>query len=179
MTDHFARSNSAATSPKAARVAELHRLCDEDYAKGKQQRATAGPAPAYNPLAVTDRSQTTVKPSNLDIAISVAQQLLDSDQVLSLREALRLLLRALGAEPAQAPAGRCPAALPDDPTPCDGSPIVTVIDRRNAGVDACERHGVRLLTLLNGSYVISLPDAPAGTAARVFRAADGPHGGGQ
>ncbi|MEV0470242.1 hypothetical protein AB0I50_09570, partial [Streptomyces prunicolor] len=28
-----------------------------------------------------------------------AQQLLDSDQVLSLREGLRLLLRALGAEP--------------------------------------------------------------------------------
>lgn len=40
------------------------------------------------------------EPSDLDVAISVAQQLLDSDQVLSLREALRLLLRALDAEPA-------------------------------------------------------------------------------
>lgn len=36
--------------------------------------------------------------SDLEVAISVAQQLLDSDQVLPLREALRLLLRALGAE---------------------------------------------------------------------------------
>lgn len=39
------------------------------------------------------------EPSDLDVAIRVAQQLLDSDQVLSLREALRLLLRALDAEP--------------------------------------------------------------------------------
>lgn len=173
MTDHSARPSSAASSPRADRIAALHRLCAEDYAKGKQQRAAARPAPAYTPLAVTDRSQTTVEPSSLDVAISVAQQLLDSDQVLSLREALRLLLRALGAEPAQAPVGRCPAALPDDPTPCDGSPVVTVLDRRNAGIDACERHGVRLLTLLNGSYVIGLAHAPAGTACRIFKAAGG------
>ncbi|MEU3292997.1 hypothetical protein ABZ722_11615 [Streptomyces longwoodensis] len=38
-------------------------------------------------------------PTDLQVAISVAQQLLDSDSVLSLREALRLLLRALDAEP--------------------------------------------------------------------------------
>jgi hypothetical protein len=47
------------------------------------------------------------------------------------------------------------------------------MDRHNWGVDACERHGIRLLTLLDGSYVISLPDAPAGTACRVFKAAGG------
>jgi hypothetical protein len=39
------------------------------------------------------------EPSDLDVAISVAQQLLDSDQVVILRESLRILLRALGAEP--------------------------------------------------------------------------------
>lgn len=39
------------------------------------------------------------EPSDLDVAIRVAQQLLDSDQLLSVREALRLLLRALDAEP--------------------------------------------------------------------------------
>ncbi|WP_030173208.1 hypothetical protein [Streptomyces sp. NRRL S-813] len=44
-------------------------------------------------------SQPPAAPSDLEVAISVAQQLLDSDQVLSLREALRLLLRALDAEP--------------------------------------------------------------------------------
>lgn len=38
------------------------------------------------------------EPTDLQVAIRVAQQLLDSDRVLSLREALRLLLRALGAE---------------------------------------------------------------------------------
>ncbi|HEY9414230.1 MAG TPA: hypothetical protein VIQ30_05690 [Pseudonocardia sp.] len=37
--------------------------------------------------------------SDLDVAIRVAQQLLDSDQVPALREALRILLRALDAEP--------------------------------------------------------------------------------
>ena len=47
-------------------------------------------APASSPLA---------EPTDLDVAISVAQQLINSDQVLSLREALRLLLRALDAEP--------------------------------------------------------------------------------
>ncbi|MFF5759660.1 hypothetical protein ACFY7A_30030 [Streptomyces longwoodensis] len=45
-----------------------------------------------------------LEPTDLDVAISVAQQLLDSDSVLSLREALRLLLRALDAEP-HAPVG--------------------------------------------------------------------------
>jgi uncharacterized protein (DUF1778 family) len=39
------------------------------------------------------------EPSDLEVAVRVAQQLLDSDSVLSLREALRLLLRALDAEP--------------------------------------------------------------------------------
>ncbi|MFJ4617401.1 hypothetical protein [Streptomyces sp. NPDC088812] len=39
------------------------------------------------------------EPSDLAVAVSVAQQLLDSDQILSVREALRLLLRAIGAEP--------------------------------------------------------------------------------
>ena len=46
----------------------------------------------------TSVDNTALEPSDLAVAISVAQQLLDSDQVLSLREALRLLLRALGAQ---------------------------------------------------------------------------------
>jgi hypothetical protein len=63
-------------------------------------------APASHPVreplygAAADRIRDQLRePTDLDVAISVAQQLLDSDQVLSLREALRLLLRALGAEP--------------------------------------------------------------------------------
>lgn len=53
-------------------------------------------------LSMPLRADTTVpranEPTDLEVAVSVAQQLLDSDQVLSLREALRLLLRAIGAE---------------------------------------------------------------------------------
>lgn len=48
---------------------------------------------------MTDTTLPVAEPSDLAVAISVAQQLLGSDSVLSLREALRLLLRALDAEP--------------------------------------------------------------------------------
>jgi uncharacterized protein (DUF1778 family) len=48
---------------------------------------------------MTHALPTSVEPSDLEVAIRVAQQLLDSDSALSLREALRLLLRALDAEP--------------------------------------------------------------------------------
>lgn len=91
MTDHFAGRNASASSP--SRLAELHSAAHRDYASpaGRLARATFGTrypaAPAWE-----------AEPSDLDVAISVAQQLLDTDQVLSLREALRLLLRALGAE---------------------------------------------------------------------------------
>ncbi|NUP16606.1 MAG: hypothetical protein HOZ81_10955 [Streptomyces sp.] len=69
------------------------------------------------------------------------------------------------------PARRCPAAHPDDPTPCDGPPAVTVLDSGNAGADGCEHHGARLLASLEGGRVYALPDAPAGAAIRVFKAA--------
>lgn len=82
-----------------ARVAELHQLCDEDYIKGQQQRATPRLAPSYAALALADVGPAP-EPTDLDVAISVAQQLLDSDQAGILRESLRILLRALGAEPA-------------------------------------------------------------------------------
>jgi hypothetical protein len=45
-----------------------------------------------------DTALRPIEPSDLEVAISVAQQLLGSDSVLSLQESLRLLLRALGAE---------------------------------------------------------------------------------
>ncbi|KAB1149486.1 hypothetical protein F7R91_05525 [Streptomyces luteolifulvus] len=117
------------------------------------------------------------EPSDLEVAISVAQQLHDSDQILSLREALRLLLRALDAEPASSvPANgtgdRCPAAHPDDPSPCNGPAVVTVLDATNAGADGCEHHGARLLASLEGGRVYGLPDAPDGAAVRVFQTAD-------
>jgi hypothetical protein len=69
--------------------------------------------------------------------------------------------------------GRCPATHPDDPTLCDGPVVVTVLDAHNAGTDGCEHHGARILASLDGGRVYPLPDAPAGAAIRVFKAADG------
>ncbi|MFF0226071.1 hypothetical protein [Streptomyces sp. NPDC004629] len=67
---------------------------------------------------------------------------------------------------------RCPAAHPDDPTPCGGPVVVTVLDVRNAGADGCEHHAARLLASLHRGRVYAPPDAPEGAAIRVFKAAD-------
>lgn len=72
MTDHFAGPDAPASHP-----------IDE---------------PLYGAAAAAVRDQLR-EPTDLEVAVSVAQQLLDSNSALSLREALRLLLRALGAEP--------------------------------------------------------------------------------
>ncbi len=91
MADLSARPDVPASS---VRVAELHRLARQDYAKGQQERAAIP-----NLFPSHTAGVHAPEPSDLDVAIRVAQQLLDSDQVLPLREALRLLLRALDAEP--------------------------------------------------------------------------------
>ncbi|NUP42346.1 MAG: hypothetical protein HOY76_36275 [Streptomyces sp.] len=70
------------------------------------------------------------------------------------------------------PALRCPAAHANDPTPCDGPVVVTILDAANAGADGCAHHGARLLASINGGRVYPLPDAPAGSAVNVFKAAD-------
>ncbi|MFF8191893.1 hypothetical protein ACF05L_13815 [Streptomyces bobili] len=67
---------------------------------------------------------------------------------------------------------RCPAAHPDDPTPCSGPLSVTVLDIHNAGANGCEHHAARMLASLERGRVYALPDAPAGAAIRVFKAAD-------
>ncbi|MBT2673974.1 hypothetical protein J7E95_24765 [Streptomyces sp. ISL-14] len=126
------------------------------------------------------------EPSDLAVAIRVAQTLLaDYGDTTGydhfayaqahggLSEALRILLRALGAESSP----RCPAALPADPSPCGGPITVTVLDPSKRGADGCERHAIRLLAALPGSYPIGLPDAPAGSAVRVFKAAGALRGG--
>ncbi|MGW4759556.1 hypothetical protein [Streptomyces chartreusis] len=72
---------------------------------------------------------------------------------------------------ALAAAQRCPAAHPEDPDPCDGPAAVTILDRTTAGADGCEHHGARMLASLEGGRVYALPDAPAGAAIRMFKAA--------
>ncbi|MCX5049339.1 hypothetical protein [Streptomyces sp. NBC_00474] len=67
--------------------------------------------------------------------------------------------------------GRCPAAHPDDPTPCTGPVLVSVLDAVNASADGCEHHGARLLASLDRGRVYPLPDAPPGAAIRTFTAA--------
>jgi len=68
---------------------------------------------------------------------------------------------------------RCPAAHPEDPTPCQGPVAVTVLDALNAGANGCEHHGARLLASIEGGRVYPLPDAPEGAAIRTFKAAGG------
>uniref|UniRef100_A0AAU1I1Q7 Uncharacterized protein n=1 Tax=Streptomyces sp. NBC_00180 TaxID=2903632 RepID=A0AAU1I1Q7_9ACTN len=75
------------------------------------------------------------------------------------------------AEETQLLAERCPAAHPEDPDACSGPAVVTVLDATNVGAKGCEHHGARLLASLDGGRVCGLPDAPAGTAVRVFKAA--------
>ncbi|WP_327691022.1 hypothetical protein OG870_16355 [Streptomyces sp. NBC_00461] len=67
--------------------------------------------------------------------------------------------------------GRCPAAHPEDPTPCLGPVVVSVLDAFNAGAEGCEHHGARLLASLDRGRVYPLPDAPPGAAIRTFTAA--------
>lgn len=66
---------------------------------------------------------------------------------------------------------RCPAAHPEDPTGCNGPVLVTVLDAKNTGALGCTHHAARLLASLDGGRVYGLPDAPAGTAIAVFKAA--------
>lgn len=137
-------------------------------------------------------------PADLAVAARVAQLLLDEHQDVdhrdlfalnrahgALTESLRILLRALGVQPDEdkgytltgTPGGgqRCPAAHPEDPTPCVGPVVVTVFDATNAGADGCEHHAARLLASITGGRPVAKPDAPAGIAVRLFRAAHHTH----
>jgi len=176
------------TTPNLDRLAELHAACREDYAKGSAQRlrATSAPAPQVG----------APDPRELATALHVARKMLavygDSSgfDIFAyaqahggLTEALRIVLRALdtepdaeqGAELLPPPSGeqRCPAAHPEDPDPCSGPVVVTVLDTHQVGANGCEHHAARLLASLDGGRVYSLPDAPDGAAIRVFKASGG------
>jgi hypothetical protein len=93
-----------------ARVAELHRLCGADYAKGQSQRAVPNLSYSYAAASLATVGTVTER-SDLDVAIRVAQKMLtvygnvDSSDIFAyaqahgaLTESLRIILRALGAE---------------------------------------------------------------------------------
>ncbi|MGW0942927.1 hypothetical protein ACWD4O_10295 [Streptomyces sp. NPDC002623] len=90
MTDHVAGPNTPASSTS---LAKLHSAAWRDYHSPAGRLARANFARRY-PASLDSQPE----PSELDVAISVAQQLIDSDSLISVREAIRLLLRALGAE---------------------------------------------------------------------------------
>ncbi|WP_435060329.1 hypothetical protein [Streptomyces sp. bgisy060] len=71
------------------------------------------------------------------------------------------------------PAGRCPAAHPADPTPCDGpANVLLILDQTNAGTYGCTAHGSRLLASLTGARPVSGPEHP-GAAIVAHKAAQG------
>lgn len=88
------------------RLAELHQLCNQDYAKGQAQRAAAG-----HPQPTTTAPLLPPMTGELDAAISIAQKVLAAYGTVEggisayaqahggITEALRILLRALNAEP--------------------------------------------------------------------------------
>jgi hypothetical protein len=104
------------------------------------------------------------------IAAAVALRSFTTDPAAVLDAKLHAAARRLGAAPEDP---RCPAAHRDDPTPCTGSAVVTVLDAGNDGASGCEHHAARLLASLDGGRVYALPDAPDGAAVRVFTAAAG------
>ena len=53
-------------------------------------------------------------------------------------------------------ADRCPAAHDEDPTPCDGEPVVRVVDQTGEGLSACVHHGARLYASLEQPRVYPL-----------------------
>ncbi|QFZ73986.1 hypothetical protein GFH48_12680 [Streptomyces fagopyri] len=129
------------------------------------------------------------EPSNLTISVNVARLLLAQHEQVdhrdlyavnrahgALAEALRLVLRAVDAEVPRSGklsdlGERCPAAQADDPSPCDGPPIVTVYAPRGEGADGCGHHAAQLLAATNNTHPVALPDAPVGAASEVFKAA--------
>ncbi|GLP71060.1 hypothetical protein TUSST3_76800 [Streptomyces sp. TUS-ST3] len=152
----------------------------------QQQTPHAWDADDNKPVIPKIPGQRPAASSELAAAIRVAHKMLDRygtvdstdifDYVQAhggLTEALRILLRTVGSEPVAPQTGaRCPAAHPEDPDPCDGPAVVTVVDRTNAGADGCAHHAARLLASIAGARVYALPDAPDGTATAVFKAAD-------
>lgn len=65
----------------------------------------------------------------------------------------------------------CNAHYSNDPNPCTGPAVVTVMFNQSQGSTACEQHAIDRLATMPDAWPIALPDAPPGAAIRIFQAA--------
>ncbi|MBG0854008.1 hypothetical protein I2W78_19685 [Streptomyces spinoverrucosus] len=123
---------------------------------------------------LTEYDRCTIKAARETLAAAASVNLLDGSAMARMIGRLEVAVERL-IEMVDETAGgnvvRCPAAHPEDPTPCGGPVVVTIIDTQNAGADGCEHHAARMLASITGARPVAKPDAPAGVALRIFRAA--------
>ncbi|MFG3152628.1 hypothetical protein ACGF7W_11325 [Streptomyces sp. NPDC048219] len=123
---------------------------------------------------LTEYDRCTIKAARETLAAAASVNLLDGCALARMIGRLEVAVERL-IEMVDETAGgnvvRCPAAHPEDPTPCGGPVVVTIIDTQNAGADGCEHHAARMLASITGARPFAKPDAPAGVALRIFRAA--------
>ncbi|MER6597461.1 hypothetical protein [Streptomyces parvus] len=127
---------------------------------------------------LTEYDRTRILAARQTLADAQSVSLLDASAMARMIGRLEVtveqLIEMLDGPPAGTPV-RCPAAHPEDATPCGGPVVVTVIDTENSGADGCEHHAARMLASISGARPVAKPDAPAGVAARVFRTAHHTH----
>ncbi|MGR6537663.1 hypothetical protein [Streptomyces rochei] len=129
-------------------------------------------------ISLTERDRCTIEAARKALAVAVSVDLLDgramARMIGRLEVAVERLIEMVD-ETSGANVVRCPAAHPEDPTPCGGPVVVTIIDKDNAGADGCEHHAARMLASITGARPVAKPDAPAGVEMRIFRAAHHTH----
>jgi hypothetical protein len=127
---------------------------------------------------LTERDRWTIVAARHALAAAESVNLLDGSAMARMIGRLEVAVERL-IELVDETAGtnvvRCPAAHPEDLTPCGGPVVVTIVDKENAGADGCEHHAARMLASISGARPVAKPDAPAGVAVRVFRAAHHTH----
>ncbi|MFE6589971.1 hypothetical protein [Streptomyces sp. NPDC057781] len=127
---------------------------------------------------LTEYDRCTVEAARRALSAAESVNLLDGSAMARmigrLEVAVERLIEMVDAAPG-ADVVRCPAAHPEDLTPCEGPVVVTIIDKQDAGADGCEHHAARMLASITGARPVAKPNAPAGVAARVFRAAHHTH----
>ncbi|MFF8879529.1 RlpA-like double-psi beta-barrel domain-containing protein [Streptomyces flaveolus] len=127
---------------------------------------------------LTEHDRCTIAAARQTLAAAESVNLLDGSAMARMIGRLEVAVERLIAMVDEAPGGnvvRCPAAHPEDPTPCGGPVVVTIIDKDNAGADGCEHHAARMLASITGARPVAKPDAPAGVAMRIFRTAHHMH----